>query len=343
LSLSPVRARPKEQRRIHGTNERIGVDNYAGMVQFQVRLIMNNSSQLMLLHTRRIAAIVGLALFLSACNDPADDGPEVPSTDLYLAALEVANGTLSIGEPQNITRRDAYDNQPFFLPDGEALLYTSMQGEQTDIFRYIIADDRHERLTRTEGTSEYSPTPLRDGRFSVVRVEEDGTQRLWRFAATGGEPELLLPAVAPVGYHAWIDAEQLALFILGDPPTLQRATLAAGEAAVVAEDIGRSLQPIPEAEAVSFVQQRADGLADLMRFDPATDALEVIAEIVEGGQDHAWTPDGLLLMTSGSVLYCFDPAADDAAWEAVADLSPLQLSRIAVSPDGARVALVGEE
>ena len=48
-------------------------------------------------------------------------------------------------------------------------------------------------------------------------------------------------------------------------------------------------------------------------------------------------------MTSGSVLYRFDPAADAAAWEAVADLSPLELSRIAVSPDGGRIALVGEE
>ena len=297
----------------------------------------------MLFHLRWIAALVGLALCLSACDDPVDDGLEVPSTDIFLASLEVANGSLSIDEPQNITDRDGYDNQPFFLPDGKGLLYTSMQGEQTDIFRYTTAEDRHEQLTRTDGTSEYSPTPLADGHFSVVRVEEDGTQRLWRFAAAGGEPELLLPEVAPVGYHAWIDAERLALFVLGDPPTLQRATLASGEAAIVAEDIGRSLQPVPNAEAVSFVQQRAEGLAELMRFDPATDALEVIVEIVDGGQDHARTPDGLLLMTSGSVLYCFDPAADDAAWEAVADLAPLELSRIAVSPDGGRIALVGEE
>ncbi|NBB86318.1 MAG: M20 family peptidase [Bacteroidetes bacterium] len=40
----PIRARPEDQRRIHGTNERIGVDNYAEMVQFQIRLIMNSTS-----------------------------------------------------------------------------------------------------------------------------------------------------------------------------------------------------------------------------------------------------------------------------------------------------------
>lgn len=297
----------------------------------------------MLFHVRWIATLVGFALFLSACDDPAADGLEVPSTDIYLASLDGINGTLSIGEPQNITARDAYDNQPFFLPDGEGLLYTSMQGEQTDIFRYTIADDRHEPLTRTEATSEYSPTPMADGGFSVVRVEEDGTQRLWRFATEGGEPALLLPDVEPVGYHAWIDDDRLALFVLGEPSTLQLAALGSGAAAVVAEDIGRSLQPVPDAEAVTFVQQRANGLAELMRFDPATDTLEGIVEVVEGGQDHAWTPEGLLLMTAGSVLYSFDPSVEDGSWSEVVDLSPLELSRIAVSPDGARVALVGEE
>jgi len=40
----PIRARPEDQQLIHGTNERIGVDNYAEMVQFQIRFIMNSTS-----------------------------------------------------------------------------------------------------------------------------------------------------------------------------------------------------------------------------------------------------------------------------------------------------------
>jgi len=40
----PIRARPEDQSRIHGTDERIGVDNYAEMVQFQIRFIMNSTS-----------------------------------------------------------------------------------------------------------------------------------------------------------------------------------------------------------------------------------------------------------------------------------------------------------
>ena len=40
-------------------------------------------------------------------------------------------------------------------------------------------------------------------------------QRLWRFNADGTSPQLILPDINPVGYHAWMDADQLVLFVLG--------------------------------------------------------------------------------------------------------------------------------
>ena len=57
--------------------------------------------------------------------------------------------------------------------------------------------------------SEYSPTPLpaADG-FSTVRVEQDGTQRLWAFDSSGGAPRLLLETIQPVGYHGWLGADR---------------------------------------------------------------------------------------------------------------------------------------
>jgi hypothetical protein len=65
----------------------------------------------------------------------------------------------------------------------------------------------------------------RDGRhISVIRVESDGTQRLWQFTLDGREPTALLPGIKPVGYPVWTDASILALFVLGGegrPATLQ--------------------------------------------------------------------------------------------------------------------------
>jgi carboxypeptidase PM20D1 len=40
----PIRARPSDRTRVHGTNERIAVDNYLEMIHFQIRLLRNTTS-----------------------------------------------------------------------------------------------------------------------------------------------------------------------------------------------------------------------------------------------------------------------------------------------------------
>lgn len=40
----PIRARPSDRTRLHGTNERIGIENYREMVHFQIRLLKNTTS-----------------------------------------------------------------------------------------------------------------------------------------------------------------------------------------------------------------------------------------------------------------------------------------------------------
>jgi carboxypeptidase PM20D1 len=39
----PLRARPEDRKRVHGTNERISVDNYLEMIHFQIRLLKNTT------------------------------------------------------------------------------------------------------------------------------------------------------------------------------------------------------------------------------------------------------------------------------------------------------------
>ena len=66
-----------------------------------------------------------------------------------------------------------------------------------------------------------------------MRVEKDGTQRLWHVPEGGAAPQPILPDVKGVGYHAWADANTLVLFVLGQPPTLQVADRRTGKAEVV--------------------------------------------------------------------------------------------------------------
>jgi len=266
-----------------------------------------------------------------------------PNTDIFLASLSNVAGALTVGQPVNVTNSPGYDNQPSFTPDGRHMLFTSNRGgTQTDIYRYDVAGRTVARVTDTP-ESEYSPTVTPDGaHISVIRVEADSTQRLWRFTVDGRQPELVLANVKPVGYHAWIDDRTLALFVLGTPATLQIADTQTGTAAVVARGIGRSLQKIPRATTVSFVQREGSAL-HIRELDPKGERITPLADAVTGATeaDCAWTPDGVLLMAHGDVLYGLKRG--DAAWTRVADLAALGLhgvTRLAVSPGGDRIAFV---
>jgi len=191
---------------------------------------------------------------------------------------------------------------------------------------------------------EYSPTVTPDGaHISVIRVEADGTQRLWRFTLDGRQPELVLERVKPVGYHTWIDDHTLALFVLGPPATLQLADTRSGNAEVVARGINRSLQTIPRAGTVSYVEKDEDGSLAIRELDPKTKSTTTLVAAVSGAKeaDLAWTPDGVLLMAAKDVLYKWTRTA--ASWTRVADLAALGMhgvKRIAVSPKGDRLAVV---
>lgn len=320
-------------------------------------------------HPLPLAVPCGLAALLASCAPPPDALPPaaplapagaaalaatsagVPTTDVFLLELVERDGELVVGRAdpadparaRNVTDRAGYDNQPMFAADGGSVLYTSIRDDgQADVWRYDIDAGTTVRVTSTP-ESEYSPTPTPDGGISVIRVEADSTQRLWRFDADGRDPRLVLEEVRPVGYHAWGDDHTLALFVLGTPPTLQLADVRTGRAEVVAESIGRSLHRIPGRRAISFVHKGAEDEWWIRSLDLDTREIAPIAPTLLDAEDHAWTPGGALLMGKGSVLYRWN--ADAEEWWEVADLEAAgvrEITRLAVSPRGDRLAVVGQ-
>ena len=236
-----------------------------------------------------------------------------------------------------------YDNQPHFTPDGSGFWFTIYDDHtlQSDIWRYDLAEGTVKRVVASNPESEYSATPMPDGSgISVVRVERDSTQRLWRFDLSGANGAPLLPDIVPVGYHAWADPATVVVFVLGDPPTLRVADVASGSARVVARDVGRSLQAIPGTGDVSLVQRGAEG-SFIVRLDPRLGTTNTVAPTLDGADDHAWTPGGVLLQGTGSSIHAWSASASE--WRLVADLSAdgvATITRIAVSPMGDRIAFV---
>jgi len=272
--------------------------------------------------------------------------PPAPASqpDVYLVTLRTDRGALHVGTPRNISARAGYDNQPAFSADGRSVFYTSTRDDaQADIYRFDIAAGRSTRVTRTAPESEYSAAEMPGGgAISVIRVERDSTQRLWRLALRGTESAVLFPTLEPVGYHAWADDARVVMFVLGSPPALVLGDRASGRIDTLAFNIGRSLHRIPNRVAISFVSKAYENAAYVMSLDVATQAMLPLARLPDGVEDYAWLPDGRLIAGSGSSLLVCD-VTQDARWVQVADLAAAGLSgisRLAVSPSGDRLAIV---
>jgi hypothetical protein len=162
---------------------------------------------------------------------------------------------------------------------------------------------------------------------------------------------VLLENVRPVGYHAWVDDDVVALFVLGTPATLQLASARTGEATLITSDIGRSLQKIPGRRAISFVHRTLvnDTLRWLIRELAAdTRTIRTIAHAptetadgrVTSADFHAWTPSGALVTSIGNRIVVWDGGA--GSWYDAAVLDGLAVTRLAISPRGDRIAFVAQ-
>jgi WD40 repeat protein len=295
-----------------------------------------------------IALVAGLILssWVVATAQTASPSPTPaaapPASDILIIDVTNHNGQLKFGAAKKITDVVGYNNQPFFLPDGQSILYTSIRDKQADIYRYDIRGGTTTQITKTP-ESEYSPTLMPDGKsISVVRVEADGTQRLWKFPLAGGAPSLILEKIKPVGYHLWIDDHTLALFILGKPNTLQLVDTRTEKAEIIAENPGRILRRIPHQNKFSFVHKISDKEWAIKAFDLRTRTSASLIDTLPGVEDYAWMPAGTLLMAKDSKLFSVIPLTGKA-WSEVADFSNAGLkniTRIAVSPKGDRIAIV---
>jgi hypothetical protein len=298
-----------------------------------------------MLHTSKLLIALGVLLLpsgIAVAQTPSPSPTPIPLiSDIFIIDLKHNQGKIKLGDPVRITSWAGYNNQPSFLPDGQGILYTSIRDKQADIYRYDIRADSTTQITNTP-ESEYSPTLMPDSKsISVVRVEGDGTQRLWKFPLAGGSPALILENIKPVGYHLWVDDYTLALFVLGKPNTLQLVDLRSGKAEMIADNPGRILRRVPHENKFSFVQKVSDQEWLIKTYDLKTRSIAIFIKTFPGVEDYAWTPAGVLLMANGSKV--FARRKSDFAWVELADFSNAGLkniTRIAVSPKGDRIAIV---
>ena len=278
-----------------------------------------------------------------------------PGTDILIGHLGMEKGKLSVTKVANITDREGYDNQPFFLPDGQHLFYTSAITDdtgksQTDSIMYNLSTGERVNLTES-AESEYSPTLMPDKKhFSVIHVTSEGKQKFWGYSVKEKKRWELLADVEPVGYQAWVNDSEVVLFILGEPHTLQLANVKSAETRILDANIGSSLYQFPGKQTMTYTRGddpsgKQNTAWSLMEIDTATSNSTVLTTLPGDAYYFAWTPDGKALAANGSKLLQWDSQNDavDDGWHVFGDMTEHckgGISRLAVNDSQTRIAMV---
>lgn len=271
-----------------------------------------------------------------------DETPSMPSTDIVVIPVSSLGASMKVdaGNALNAFNHVGYDNQPHFGADGELLYFTRMMDEQTDIFAYDFAQKKLTNVTQSDDVSEYSPTVYDDRRLSVIGVNSKGQQHLRLINLDDATQQVLNPAIEPVGYHAWLNSDLAATFVLGEVMTLQLFDInVEGKAEPLVENIGRCLQRVAE-NKVSFTQV-IDGQHHVFLIDQNGDVQATEIVLPEGVQDYVWLDSEGVAVGKGSQLWYIS----NTEKKIIADLKEFEInniSRLALDTINQRLALVYE-
>lgn len=263
-----------------------------------------------------------------------------PDTDIFVFDLKEKKGNISIERGKNVTNHKGYDNQPYFYMN-DYLLYTEYNNGQTDIVMLDLYEDKKRNITNSP-ESEYSAVMIPGyDTFAAVRVEEDGTQRLWYFHLVGKtKPSVTFDNLAPVGYHAWSD-DHVLMFILGTPTTLLMTDVKERNDKIVTSNIGRTIRALPKTP--DFVFERTEESGEINIYKAFRNGqFELIVKKPENASDWTITQEGTFVTSIGSKVLAFNPKYD-TDWKEISDLGSMAskgITRMAVNEDNTKIALV---
>lgn len=264
-----------------------------------------------------------------------------PSTDIYLLELKERKGKISLSKAKNITNRKGYDNQPSFF-NNDYILYSSHRQEQNDIMLYDIYEDTHTNLSDSKD-SEYSPTPIPAyNSYAVVRVEKDGSQRLWMYHMDDKrQPQVIFEKIMPVGYFAIQDKDVL-MFVLGNPATLVLANMEEVNDDIINSNIGRTIRSIPGTNEFTFERTEEDGSVIIYRLERQKNEFSEVIKKPVGAGDWTISPEATYYTSIGTKIMAYHPD-HHSEWIEITDLgseASAGITRMAINQENDKLAVV---
>lgn len=282
--------------------------------------------------------IVYVFLVLSSSFAMSQENPEV-----YVFDISPVYEGLQLLNVQNVSNNVGYDNQPSFISN-EALVFAGNNDGQTDISKYDLTSNHQSWLNlKTEG-GEYSPQMIPSTKdFAAVRLDKDGLQRLYRYNSEGGNSHEMIENLQ-VAYFAYAnDNTILATILNGEEMDLVKINLLTKSGDTLLHNAGRSIHKIPKINYMSYTSVNEDKNLDIFMMNIATNESFFICQLPIGVQDYVWLSDSQMLLGSNNRLYLFDTLGPQQ-WVEVASLEEFgitDISRMAVSPNGKKLAVVG--
>lgn len=265
-------------------------------------------------------------------------------TQIYLFDIIQDQDSLVLKNGKNISQNPGYNNQPSFY-DNEQLLYSRNKNGQTDIAVYNVKNATTRTVSKTAG-SEFSPLRIRDtDKIAAVRLDTSGLQRLYQYSL---KDTAFAKAISPhkIGYFDFYDQDRLLASVLTPMAMdLYVINLKTEKDSLIIRNVGRSIHKVPGMQSMSYTLVNEDQELDLYLLD--MDGLEsfFVCALPIGIQDYTWLNKEQLILGSRDKLYIYGTLRLDQ-WTEITDLKKLgikNITRIAVSPDGQKLALVAEK
>lgn len=277
------------------------------------------------------------------------------NTDIYRCTLTLSENGISADQPNNITKRKGYDNQPFFSNDGKKIYYSANYNGYTDIYFYDTESGKTFTVTNTPQTSEYSPMEMPDGKnISCVMVEKDTvTQRLWLINLKNRKEKLFSKENDSIGYYWPIENEwnknevvvsgtsmrkvvaeqEYAVFVLGTNEANHTLRIInpyrkLSKEKIIDDSVGRCIRQVPNDHFISYVKKTSNGNY-LKFYDLHKRAITGSFFMGRDNEDYCWKGK-MLIFSNGSTLVAvrFDKGYDKPSVFGQIDFSKYSIENI---------------
>jgi hypothetical protein len=262
------------------------------------------------------------------------------NTEIYLFDITKTIDGYELNHKINISNNKGYDSQPHFY-DNNTLLFASSRDGQTDIVKYTIDTGEKKFINYTKNGGEYSPQRIPNSKdISAVRLDNSGLQRLYKYNINTGISEEIIPDLK-VAYPLWYNDHVLfSAVIVENALELVKSNNLNN---ILEKNIGRSLHKIPNTNLISFISKKKMNW-EISAVNTSTLSIDKISGIEGNYEDICWLTKEIVLLAKKNQIVQLTISKENI-WKEFVNKDQLNLkniSRISVSPNGKKIAIVGE-